>query len=680
MGRTASVSYSGPGSNGVNKYFVYDSAVLNSQTMQHTTNRMAEAYTSTSNNGTKITDLGFSYNARGDKTDVYEMTPNSGGYYHTTVSYYSSGATNTLSGIPGEPSWTFGVDAMGRPTSITETANCASSCRTVLSSVNYSLGRVTGINYGSGDSDTFDYSAATGQETDYNLYVGANNTHPRLTSNLSWFPTGQLQQQQFVDTINPGDNQTCTYGYDPLNRLSNTSCGTVWSQTFSYDQFGNLAKSGSISFAATYNSKNQIATLGSTVPTYDASGNLLTINTGVLHTYTWDAENRIASIDGKNLVYDAIDRVVEEGSSLQILYGPTGKLGTMSGQTAQRVYISLPKGAQLIYDASNAASPIAVHPDLMGNGAIGSDFNRGELFSRFFAPFGEVYENSGSEVADFTGQYQDLDANLYDYQFREQSPVQGRWLNPDPSGMAAVSFGDPQTLNRYAYVRGSAMGMTDPNGLQSWGQALRSFLNGAFGNVQGPPNVDFIIPGCFACSYSALTFSVGGQDNAGASSNAGTAAGTATVTISETVTLPDGTTKTNDYGATAEEFGGSVKRAKGLVDTFDHWFVFGREAALLKQETQSDTAILEIVSKRLWGVNGDITTSPPLFIEIEQLEENNLLYDAGRAIGKIMPEVNNLPGVDKFGDQIFNYYGEQRDANNRRIDQLLQTIAAGLQD
>ena len=488
VGRMSSVVYSGPGSNGINKYFVYDSAVVNSQTMLNTTNRLAEAYTAASSAGTKVTDMGYSYSARGDKTDVYESTPNSGGYYHTISSYYSNGALNTLSGISGEPSWTFGLDSLGRPNSIAETANCGASCRTVLSSVNYNLGRVTGINYGSGDFDTFDYSATTGQETDFNLYVGTLNTHPRLTANLSWFPTGQLQQQQFVDTINLSDSQTCAYGYDSLNRLSSDSCGTAWAQTFAYDQFGNMVKSGSLSFAATYNSKNQIATLGSTVPTYDASGNLLTINTGTQHVYTWDAENRIASIDGKTLVYDAFDRVVEEGSSLQILYGPTGKLGTMNGQTAQRVYISLPKGAQLVYDASQSANPIAFHPDLMGNSVVGSDFNRHEVFSRFFAPFGEVYENSGSTVANFTGNTQDLDANLYDFTYREQSPVQGRWLNPDPSGMAAVSYDDPQTLNRYAYVRGSAMGMIDANGLGSaWGWALRSFLNAAFGNVTPPP-------------------------------------------------------------------------------------------------------------------------------------------------------------------------------------------------
>ena len=458
VGRTSSVTYSGPGSNGVNKYFIYDSATVDGQTMVHATERMAEAYTAASASGTKVTDFGFSYDLTGRVSDVYEATPNSGGYYHTSATYNGNGTLSTLSGVPGRPKWSLGLDPMGRFKTLAEASNCTGSCLTLVTSAFYSLGRPITINYGSGDSDSFVYSSATGMESSYTLHQGANTIKDVIT----WFSTGQLNKQVFTDTITPSNAQTCTYSYDSLLRLTGDSCGSAWSQTFTYDPFGNIVKSGSSSFAATYNGKNEIATLGSTVPTYDASGNLLTINTGTLHTYTWDAENRVASIDGKTLTYDTLDRVVEEGATLQILYGPTGKLGVQSGQTNTRTYLGLPKGAQVIYDGS---SLVYQHPDLMGNGILGTNNSEGKVFDRFFAPFGEEYVNSGSTVADFTGNTQDLDPNLYDFTYREDSPIQGRWLNPDPSGLSNVSFGDPQTLNRYAYVRGSAMGMTDVNGL-----------------------------------------------------------------------------------------------------------------------------------------------------------------------------------------------------------------------
>jgi hypothetical protein len=45
-----------------------------------------------------------------------------------------------------------------------------------------------------------------------------------------------------------------------------------------------------MSFTAIYNNKNQI-TNRSTV--YDVSGKLTRVKTGVLQTYSWDAENRV---------------------------------------------------------------------------------------------------------------------------------------------------------------------------------------------------------------------------------------------------------------------------------------------------------------------------------------------------------------------------------------------------
>ncbi len=69
----------------------------------------------------------------------------------------------------------------------------------------------------------------------------------------------------------------------------------------------------------------------------------------------------------------------------------------------------------------------------------------------------------------FTGQNQDTLAGLYDFLYRKYSPVQGRWLTPDPAGLGAVNPGDPQTWNRYAYVRNSPLNRIDPQGLDDGG-------------------------------------------------------------------------------------------------------------------------------------------------------------------------------------------------------------------
>jgi len=81
-----------------------------------------------------------------------------------------------------------------------------------------------------------------------------------------------------------------------------------------------------------------------------------------------------------------------------------------------------------------------------------------------YGPFGEPYAQSGTTDVSFTGMNQDTVVNLYDFPAREYG-IQGRWPSPDPAGISSVSIKDPQTLNRYAYVRNSPLNNLDPTGM-----------------------------------------------------------------------------------------------------------------------------------------------------------------------------------------------------------------------
>ncbi|MGH7775708.1 MAG: RHS repeat-associated core domain-containing protein [Candidatus Dormibacterales bacterium] len=65
----------------------------------------------------------------------------------------------------------------------------------------------------------------------------------------------------------------------------------------------------------------------------------------------------------------------------------------------------------------------------------------------------------------FTGVDSDVRTDLSDFPFREYSSIQGRWLSPDPAGLAAVNPANPQTWNAYAYVGNQPLSATDPTGL-----------------------------------------------------------------------------------------------------------------------------------------------------------------------------------------------------------------------
>ena len=106
--------------------------------------------------------------------------------------------------------------------------------------------------------------------TQYKANVGSAAMSGTLTWNANW----TLGSQIISDALNSADAQSCTYGYDGLARLSSAGCGSVWSQTFTYDALGNITKSGSQSFGPTYSATtNRFTAIGTVTPTYDNNGN-----------------------------------------------------------------------------------------------------------------------------------------------------------------------------------------------------------------------------------------------------------------------------------------------------------------------------------------------------------------------------------------------------------------------
>jgi hypothetical protein len=121
--------------------------------------------------------------------------------------------------------------------------------------------------------------------TQYSFNVNSQSE----TGTLTWNANGTLGQLAITDPFYSADNQTCTNTYDALARISSNSCtSSGWAQTFSYDAFGNISKSGSISWQPNYNNVADQYQSGwqgiSGKVAYDASGNLLN---DTFNTYTW---------------------------------------------------------------------------------------------------------------------------------------------------------------------------------------------------------------------------------------------------------------------------------------------------------------------------------------------------------------------------------------------------------
>jgi hypothetical protein len=261
------------------------------------------------------------------------------------------------------------------------------------------------------------------------LLPGNRQAKDNRTASLNWNQNGTLKNLVIGDGFYSGNAQTCSFSYDDLSRLLTDNCGgTIWNQTFSYDQYDNVTTTGNpgLSWQPGYNSANNHYTLSGT--TYDADGNLT--SDGYL-MYGYFADGRLQSADGWDCtiftsttgtcaIYDAFGRLAEVGQNgtyQEILYSPAGRVALMSGMTnVVKSYLPMPGGATVTEVGSAGATKYFWHKDWLGSVRMSSTISgRSVYFDRSFSPYGVVVTDFGNGVnsdPDFTGDLQDLVSGL----------------------------------------------------------------------------------------------------------------------------------------------------------------------------------------------------------------------------------------------------------------------------
>lgn len=395
------------------------------------------------------------------------MTPHSAGYYHVSSSYFPNGQINTLGSNGLAPALTYNVDGEGRPFTI----SAASGQNPVTSTSYNTASQVTGVTYGSGDSDSFSFDSNTQLPLGYTINVGAKAQTATITQNTN----RTMGELAVTDTIFSNQNQTCLYTYDEFLRLTQQNCGSVWGAQYRYDIFGNMVKdyvagSPGTTFLPTYNASNHFATIPGTTPSYDANGNLL--NDG-FHQYTWDSEGNpitiVTSGTTYSLTYDALNRRVDYGSGsgwAQYVDAPfaiTHALGSAAAQGSGSLRIDAPGGGQVIVNASGVSD--YRRPNWQGSEPIDSSTSKTANSDASYTPYGQHYVANGFSgffagnlsIYPFFMDGYASDTRLYQYN-------QGRWISPDPAGMSAVDPTVPQSWNRYVYGANNPLSNVDGSG------------------------------------------------------------------------------------------------------------------------------------------------------------------------------------------------------------------------
>jgi RHS repeat-associated protein len=304
--------------------------------------------------------------------------------------------------------------------------------------------------------------------------------------------------------------RTQNYTYDPLNRLLTaqtqaSSGGDCWGQSFgnngapptlAADALANLFYTSSKQCSSpspqfTMNTSNNNQFTGTGIG-YDSDGDM---TQDTAYTYTYDAENRVITASGMTngpycYTYDANGmRVMKAHASggscngtvtVDMLYwrdfaGNTiaetdGTGSTTSANYNEYIFSAGRRIAQSNPYSSNVYYYFADH---LGSTRLVTTATGTACYEVDYLPYGTEntpsgFSNTCSTRYRFTGYERDLETAYgtsagNDYAFaRYYNSRLGRFMSGDPLD---GDITDPQTLNKYAYVRDNPVNLVDPSGL-----------------------------------------------------------------------------------------------------------------------------------------------------------------------------------------------------------------------
>ena len=348
----------------------------------------------------------------------------------------------------------------------------------------------------------WEYEAGTLRLSHSQVLPANSESLPLLDNQYQYDPAGNLVRLHDAvltseDGLTVGQYQCFTY--DDLRRLvhaftGNAACDErnvnshgAYEVTYAYDAVGNLVSRNAWTYTYDANHPHTVAEVTHEdgkrdAYTYDANGNMVTrqLADGREVSLSYDAQNRLS----------AAQVVTPDGEEQSLLYRYDDQ-GTlverMDSQTAT-FYIgpyyeySEPRNAQGTVPANKVHTkhyylvdgrPVAMRKDgalyylfgdHLGSTSLVVSAATGEVVAQQrYLPFGSVRWRAGTLPTDrqYTGQRWDADLGLYDYKARYYAPALGRFIQPDT---IVPEPGNPQALNRYAYVLNNPLRYNDPSG------------------------------------------------------------------------------------------------------------------------------------------------------------------------------------------------------------------------
>jgi RHS repeat-associated protein len=251
-------------------------------------------------------------------------------------------------------------------------------------------------------------------------------------------------------------------------------------ESYSYDPFGNLTDSGTYTLSQSFNGFNQINGYS-----YDADGDQNTDIYG--HTLAFDPNGMLSSVAGgqETYSYDAQgNRVEVHGSTVtDTIYFGGAPVAVLTGGA----YVDLiSQGGTLFAEVGGTQNAVVGYRVTDNLGTLGGSLTSGGAFVNpvNYAPYGEQFSGTTPDSYGFTSMWWDPTTATNHATARQFSIQQSRWQSPDPFS-GSYNWGDPQSLNRYAYVNGRPMAFIDPSGKDACAAAIAGLAAGPFDLIMG---------------------------------------------------------------------------------------------------------------------------------------------------------------------------------------------------
>jgi RHS repeat-associated protein len=194
--------------------------------------------------------------------------------------------------------------------------------------------------------------------------------------------------------------------------------------------------------------------------------------------YTYDIENRLTAAAGYTYAYDGdgnrVKKCSNAGCTTGTLYWtgigtePLDETGIGGALSEEYVFFN---GKRIARRDSPSNTVHYFFSDHLGSTALITDATGATIQeeSDYYPYGGEIAITNGDpNNYKFTAKERDAESNLDNFGARFYSPAGSRFMTPDWAAKATVvpyaEFGDPQTLNLYAYVRNNPILKPDADG------------------------------------------------------------------------------------------------------------------------------------------------------------------------------------------------------------------------